>query len=138
MKEFLRFIVLAILTTPPNFKWQQFLERSFPAYNAEFNTPLPLTQRDAKKRDEDNEIEPAPKRKLNIKNTLTKWFIDCMTVGALVNTAVWIFLVSLLKGLPKEKIVINVRTVSYSNNVFLPEFSHANAHVSGMLAVQKY
>ena len=28
----LQFFILSLLLTPPNFKWQQFLERKFPAY----------------------------------------------------------------------------------------------------------
>ena len=27
-----QFFILSLLLTPPNFKWQQFLERKFPAY----------------------------------------------------------------------------------------------------------
>jgi hypothetical protein len=27
-----QFLLLALMTTPPNFKWQQYLERTFPGY----------------------------------------------------------------------------------------------------------
>lgn len=112
MRDFLRFVILAFITTPPNYKWQQLLERHFPAYDKQTQVSLPLTRRDAKERDEDNEVETEPKRKLSIRNTLAKWFIDCMTIGALLNTVAWIVLVSLLKGQSRQQVISNVRTVS--------------------------
>lgn len=30
----LQFLILSLVLTPPNFKWQQFLERTFPGYPA--------------------------------------------------------------------------------------------------------
>lgn len=113
--ELLRFFVLSLITTPPNFKWQQFLERTFPAYEKDSNPPLPLTRKDRKDDDEkgsDKMTSARPKRKLNIKNTLAKWFIDCMTMGALLNTVAFLVLMGLLKSQSQEQIIHNVRTVS--------------------------
>lgn len=110
--EFLRFVILSFLTAPPNFKWQQLLERLFPAYETASSTLLPLTHLD-KKEDTQEEDDPTQaKRKLNIKNTLTKWFIDCMTFGALLNTVAFLVLIGILKGQSKDQIVNHVRTVS--------------------------
>ncbi|OHE96611.1 Mpv17/PMP22 family protein [Colletotrichum orchidophilum] len=82
-----QFIIFTILSTPPNFLWQGFLEESFPAYHisptkkaiasAAANNEKEL-DREAR---EDQLVEP----KLNIRNTLIKLFLD-QTVGAALNT----------------------------------------------------
>lgn len=114
--EFTRFIVLTLLTAPPNYKWQQLLEQSFPAYAPSTDPALPLSHREAeKRRNEDASLQGTSRSKLNIKNTLTKWFIDCMTAGALMNTVVFIVLMGLMKGQPVGQIYQNVRTVSGSS-----------------------
>ncbi|KXJ97633.1 hypothetical protein Micbo1qcDRAFT_156583 [Microdochium bolleyi] len=50
-----------------------------------------------------------PRRKLNWHNTLTKWFIDCITLGALFNTVAFFVLMGLLKNQSPGQIVANVR-----------------------------
>ncbi|KAK5074321.1 hypothetical protein LTS08_005275 [Lithohypha guttulata] len=130
VKEFLRFVVISFITAPPNFKWQQLLERSvdlnftedtgakvspraFPAYERDRSPPLPLT-RPAEEGEEDEKHDTTPRpRKLNIKNTLTKWFIDCITMGALLNTVAFILLIGVLKGQAKEQIAQNIRTETF-------------------------
>jgi hypothetical protein len=109
--HFTRFVILALITSPPNYMWQQLLERSFPAY-----------ERKAGVRDAENQLKdkeevglgheaPAElKPKLNIRNTLTKWFIDCMTVGAVMNTVGFFVLMGLLKQQTMAQIGHNVRT----------------------------
>lgn len=112
--EFVRFVVLSILTTPPNYKWQQYLERTFPAYQRRSTSSLPLTRKDARSAEEEEEIAPMEKPRLNIKNTFLKWFIDCMTLGALFNTVAFFILMGCLKGQSAEQIGNNIRTVSSS------------------------
>ena len=53
--------------------------------------------------DDDDEVEDGPsqrktKSKLNIKNTALKWFIDCITLGAIMNTAAFLIIMGFLKG----------------------------------------
>ncbi|KAH7041220.1 uncharacterized protein B0I36DRAFT_282017 [Microdochium trichocladiopsis] len=48
--------------------------------------------------------------KLNWTNTLTKWFIDCITLGALFNTLAFFILTGLLKNQPLSQIAHTVRT----------------------------
>ncbi|CAG9940872.1 unnamed protein product [Clonostachys rosea f. rosea IK726] len=67
---FFQFILFALLSTPPNFYWQSFLESTFPAH-----PPAPHP----KKSD-----EPAPPPKLSIRNTLIKLALD-QSVGSVVN-----------------------------------------------------
>ncbi|KAK5956357.1 hypothetical protein OHC33_002934 [Knufia fluminis] len=111
--EFLRFVVLAFLTAPPNYKWQQLLERRLPAYAPDKVTMLPMTtfdRADQKGGDENESAEPIAKPKLNIKHTLMKWFIDCMTMGALMNTVAFLVLMGVMKGQSTERITNNIRT----------------------------
>lgn len=112
--HFVRFVILAFLTAPPNYVWQQFLERSFPAY--EHQAPLRDVESQMKEKDDDvglgsdQAASAVHKPRLNIKNTLSKWFIDCITLGALMNTAAFFILMGLLKNQAVAQIAHNIRT----------------------------
>lgn len=84
----------------------------FPAYERDSSPHLPLTRTDSK--DDEEMLQTTPKRKLNIKNTLVKWFIDCITMGALFNTLAFLILMGLLKSQTSAQILKNIRTVSFS------------------------
>ena len=49
------------------------------------------------------------KPKLNKKNTLIKWFVDCITVGAIMNTTAFLLIIGLLKGYDLAIIRKNIR-----------------------------
>ncbi|KAK7962145.1 Mpv17/PMP22 family protein [Apiospora aurea] len=82
-----QFVFYAVISTPPNFMWQDFLESSFPAYHmsptkaavasAAANDEKALEQEER----EGQLVEP----KLNIANTLAKTVLD-QTLGAFGNT----------------------------------------------------
>ena len=103
---FLRFVLVAFITAPPNYQWQHLLERSFPAY--ELRPPVP----DAEKQEQMSERTGGPeqKPKLNLRNTMTKWFIDCITLGAIFNTVAFLVLMGILKRQPMGQIGHNIRT----------------------------
>ncbi|ETS85106.1 hypothetical protein PFICI_03131 [Pestalotiopsis fici W106-1] len=127
--QFLRFVAMAFLTAPPNYKWQQYLEYTFPAYERP-RDPLRDAESGRKEKGDDDEkvgmmeahessgdnhhhlytpqVGDAPP-KLNWSNTFTKWFIDCITIGALVNTVAFFVLMGLLKGQSAAQIGHNVR-----------------------------
>jgi hypothetical protein len=114
---FLRFVALAFLTSPPNYMWQQLLERSFPAYARTRSSPRSGSDspRDLEKQTVMTEgtaagAGPEAKPKLNLRNTLAKWFIDCITLGALFNTVAFFVLMGMLKGQPAAVIAHNIRT----------------------------
>ncbi|TRX88716.1 hypothetical protein FHL15_010388 [Xylaria flabelliformis] len=110
---FLRFVTLAFLTAPPNYMWQQLLERTFPAYERKRPSAGSDSPRDLEKQMTENPeagAGPEPKPKLNIRNTLSKWFIDCITIGAILNTVAFFILMGLLKRQPVAIIAHNVRT----------------------------
>ncbi|KAI2626784.1 hypothetical protein GGR54DRAFT_629140 [Hypoxylon sp. NC1633] len=102
--NFLRFVTVTFVTAPPNYMWQQLLERSFPAYERT------TTADDVEKQNadgEDGEVEQKPK--LNLRNTFTKWFIDCITLGAIFNTVAFFALMGILKWQSMEQIMQNIR-----------------------------
>ncbi|KAI1140696.1 hypothetical protein F5Y05DRAFT_282656 [Hypoxylon sp. FL0543] len=82
-----QFVVFTLVSVPPNFLWQEFLESSFPAYHA---APTSAAVASAAASDEKAlEQEEADGKlvepKLNIANTAIKMLLD-QTVGAAVNT----------------------------------------------------
>ncbi|KAK0633092.1 hypothetical protein B0T14DRAFT_505829 [Immersiella caudata] len=82
-----QFFLFALLSTPPNFLWQEFLESSFPAFHIA-PTSAAVASASASNEDELEEeaktgrlVEP----KLNKGNTAIKTLLD-QTLGAAVNT----------------------------------------------------
>ncbi|EKG15719.1 Mpv17/PMP22 [Macrophomina phaseolina MS6] len=114
--EFLRFVILTFITAPPNYLWQQLLERTFPAYprsaalNHAHRSPRVSSDGDLEKRGEDGLLYEEEKPKLDLKNTLTKWFVDCITMGAIMNTVAFLLLMGLMKGQSSAQIGQNIRT----------------------------
>ncbi|KAI0018976.1 hypothetical protein F4780DRAFT_748648 [Xylariomycetidae sp. FL0641] len=112
--QFLRFVTLSFLTAPPNYLWQQVLERKFPAYERPAASP---DGRDLEKQMAATDTtapagagaEEQP-LKLNWKNTWSKWFIDCITLGAIFNTVAFFVLMGILKRQPLAQIAANVRS----------------------------
>ncbi|KAG8413380.1 hypothetical protein J3458_012948 [Metarhizium acridum] len=92
--QLLRFILLTLLTTPPNYHWQQFLERRFPGYTP---TRQPYEAVELQIVEEGGDARRAPET-FSYRNTLAKWFIDCMTVGAVLNTVAFLVIMGVLKA----------------------------------------
>ncbi|KAI0391178.1 hypothetical protein F5Y17DRAFT_441514 [Xylariaceae sp. FL0594] len=125
---FLRFVTVTFLTAPPNYMWQQLLERTFPAYHQhEASKRKEKDDEDRRNLEKESAMErgvagggdntvptgagaATRKQKLNIKNTLAKWFIDCITLGAIFNTVAFFVLMGVLKGQSGAVILSNVRT----------------------------
>lgn len=122
-----RFVCLHLLTAPPNYKWQELLERNFPARGPDAShSPVPLKDRDIEKNSEHghgsgDKPPPLASRwrargpgrrhgRLNYRNTITKWFIDCITLGALMNTTAFLVITGYMKGQSWDKIAHNLRT----------------------------
>lgn len=57
-------------------------------------------------------VESSSKPRLNIRNTLCKWFLDCITLGALLNTVVFLMVMGLMKGQTLESVGMNIKMVS--------------------------
>ncbi|KAL7795892.1 hypothetical protein V8C37DRAFT_32480 [Trichoderma ceciliae] len=74
-----QFVVFTVVSTPPNFLWQDFLESTFPAYSS----PPEAKSPDSKKASSSSPPPPPPK--LSLTNTIVKFVLD-QTVGAAFNT----------------------------------------------------
>lgn len=94
---------MTLISAPPNYRWQQQLESSFPAY-----PPSSVISMELKTIEEGTVTEAEPRR-FSLKNTLTKWVVDCMTLGAIFNTLGFLVIMGVLKGQPWQQIMSNIR-----------------------------
>ncbi|KAG6094608.1 hypothetical protein E4U30_003218 [Claviceps sp. LM220 group G6] len=84
-----QFLIFSIISTPPNFIWQDYLESTFPARNppsppsAATHPQKPSKKPALKKTSEQQQQQQ--QHPLNIRNTLTKFILD-QTLGATLNT----------------------------------------------------
>ncbi|KAI1075451.1 hypothetical protein F5B20DRAFT_382676 [Whalleya microplaca] len=116
--KFLQFVTVTFITAPPNYMWQQLLERTFPAYERKLPPPpvhdIEKQSEDVRHHDNDDEeneeAREAYKPKLNLRNTMSKWFIDCITLGAIMNTVAFFILMGIMKFQGLEQIGHNIRT----------------------------
>ncbi|MCJ1443852.1 MAG: hypothetical protein MMC23_004352 [Stictis urceolatum] len=85
----LQFLFIALLTTPPNFLWQQFLEARFPGY--------PASKDKQKLKVDDDGKGVTVEQKLDVKNTAIKFALD-QSIGAWLNTAAFVGGITLIRG----------------------------------------
>lgn len=102
----LALVVFSAFATPPNFLWQQYLERELPGYDIE----------KPESKGESKSAIPAGggvnvKKRLNVKNTLLKVVID-QTAGAVINVALYLGGVRALQGVPLAECFRAIREVS--------------------------
>ena len=112
---FYHFAILSVITTPINYYWQNWLERTFPGWKP---APQPHAQtvQDPEKgiplRD-DGEDKRAMDKDAEVRdwwNIFRKWFSDCITVGALLNTSMFLVLMGIMEGKTSEQIMGNLKT----------------------------
>jgi hypothetical protein len=89
-KQLFQFVLFTFLTCPPNFLWQEFIEEKFPGQ---------IVQADGSKT-------------LHKYNTAKKFALD-QTIGALVNTAIFIGTFAAFKGKDSKAIQRDVRKVGW-------------------------
>lgn len=111
------------MTAPPNYVWQQFLEKTFPAYpparsaEARGDVELKAMEEAAGRRDAD--IMPANAQPaFSYRNTITKWFVDCITMGAIMNTIAFLILMGIMKGQGTSQIWSNIVNVGLAPVAF--------------------
>ncbi|KAI0838212.1 hypothetical protein F5Y06DRAFT_268813 [Hypoxylon sp. FL0890] len=82
-----QFVIFTLVSVPPNFLWQEFLESSFPAYHMAPTSEAVASAaaNDEKALEKEEEEGKLVEPKLNITNTAIKMLLD-QTVGAAVNT----------------------------------------------------
>ncbi|KAM0516066.1 hypothetical protein ACHAPE_005689 [Trichoderma viride] len=111
----LRFIVYTVLTTPPNYRWQEFLEQTFPT------TTEPKEEAQSLK--DKPSLSPSPSQdvvaggKLNIANTAAKFFLD-QGLGAPVNTLLFICLMGQMNLQGYDGILSSVISVSAAGPIY--------------------
>lgn len=91
-------LLYTLLSTPPNYLWQQFIESKFPGYT--------LQKLDVDDGGKGVEVE----KRLNVRNTLIKLGLD-QTIAAVVNVAAYIGGSRALRGVPLEDCWMAVREV---------------------------
>ena len=82
----MQFVLFALVTTPPNYKVQIWMERQFPGYHLP-----PAVEEKAKSR----KVQEV--KKLNFRNTAIKFAIDQL-VATTINTYIFIIAFALFKG----------------------------------------
>ncbi|KAK0125525.1 hypothetical protein ONS95_000467 [Cadophora gregata] len=100
--DILRCAVLGAVVTPPNFLWQNFLERKFPSKK---EIPKELTKK--------HDTTESSEVRLSKSNTVAKFFLD-QTIGCWINTLVFLLLFGFLKGKGALEIENEVKTGFWS------------------------
>ena len=98
----LSLLLYTILSTPPNYLWQQYIESKFPGYA--------LKKVEVDDGGKGVEVE----KKLNWRNTLIKMGLD-QTVGAVANVSAYIGGTRALRGVPLAECWAIMRNVGQPN-----------------------
>lgn len=96
-----------MLITPPNYAFQNFLEHSFPTTT----TPSASEKQGL---ENDGKVAIRHEEKFSITNTAIKFFLD-QSLGAAVNTVLFIAAMGMFKGMGADDILTNVRQVHLSH-----------------------
>ena len=91
-------VIFALLNTPPNYYWQEWLEEKMPGYSTK------------KVEVDDGGKGVVVEKKLNLRNTVLKFTLD-QTVGAVWNVAFFLGLTRFLQGVSLEECVRAVKDV---------------------------
>ncbi|EHK47525.1 hypothetical protein TRIATDRAFT_52374 [Trichoderma atroviride IMI 206040] len=84
LESILRFVVYTALVTPPNYKWQEFLERKWPS-----RKPINGSSSDLKPSQKQD--KGTVKDRLSLTNTAVKFLLD-QSLSAPINTVAFIYL----------------------------------------------
>ena len=101
-------LLYTILSTPPNYLWQQYIESLFPGYS--------LKKVDV----DDGGKGVSVEKKINVRNTLAKMALD-QTIAAVVNVAAYIGITRWLRGVPANvcwEVVKEVSLWSYYSRCY--------------------
>ncbi|KAH7115115.1 hypothetical protein B0J11DRAFT_553408 [Dendryphion nanum] len=111
---FFQFAFMVMMTAPVNYHWQNSLERWFPGWK------MVKVRRDTTSLDnEEKEVflreDGGPKtleeevRVRNWWNIFKKWFTDCITMGALLNTTMFLVIMGFMKRKSWSRIGTDLR-----------------------------
>lgn len=121
IRELMIFMAFSVISCPPNYLWQTWLEASFPGYAESLSSSEKeklmddtvvgkstttssekpgLRSRNGEKGAITAASSPSPdkvKKKLSIRNTIVKFLLD-QSIGAAVNTVMFIMGIAMLRG----------------------------------------
>ncbi|KAL1890602.1 hypothetical protein Sste5346_008118 [Sporothrix stenoceras] len=106
-----RFVIFALLTAPMNYKFQQLLEYAFPGHGnrpAREHRYTPGRKRTDDLERQDEKRRPSPHH-LHWGNVFAKWFLDCLSLGTVLNTTAFLIIMGVLKGQSASQIEANLR-----------------------------
>ncbi|PSN74106.1 integral membrane protein-like protein [Corynespora cassiicola Philippines] len=111
---FFQMAFLVAVTAPVNYHWQNWLERAFPGWKTVKKTREAVGDDEEKgaflKDDgEDKKMIEEEVRVRNWFNIFRKWFTDCITMGALLNTTMFLVIMGLLKGKTGSMIMTDIK-----------------------------
>jgi len=114
---FFQFALLVALTAPVNFHWQNWLERAFPGWKVVKQKRAASIDTEEKEvfLGDDGENKKQIEEEVRVRdwgNIFRKWFTDCITMGALLNTTMFLVLMGIMKGKTAAQIAIDMRNVS--------------------------
>ncbi|KAL7798668.1 hypothetical protein V8C43DRAFT_275978 [Trichoderma afarasin] len=88
LESILRFVIYSALVTPPNYKWQEWMESKFPS-RTPIDEPSPDSKSDSKSSEKLNQA--VVKDRLNLTNTAVKFILD-QSISAPLNTVAFLYL----------------------------------------------
>jgi hypothetical protein len=110
-------MIMGAIGGPINFHWQNRLEIWFPGWKTVKQksdaTNLDAEEKEVFLRDDgERRIPEEGVRVRNWFNIFRKWFTDCITMGALLNTTLFLVVMGVLKGKTGTQIGTDLRNVS--------------------------
>ncbi|KAL6903010.1 hypothetical protein GGI43DRAFT_329802 [Trichoderma evansii] len=101
LESILRFVVYTALVTPPNYKWQEFLERKFPSRK-------PINESLSDLKSSQKQSKDVVKDRLSLSNTAAKFLLD-QSLSAPLNTVAFIYLMGGMTFQSNSQIWSNVQ-----------------------------
>lgn len=108
LESILRFVIYSALVTPPNYKWQEFLERKWPS-RTPIDEPSPGSKSDSKSSEKLSQA--VVKDRLNLTNTAVKFILD-QSISAPLNTVAFLYLMGGMTFQSNAQIWSNIQNVS--------------------------
>jgi hypothetical protein len=106
LESILRFVVYTALVTPPNYKWQEFLERNWPSRK-------PVNEASSISKSPQKQSKDAVKDRLSLSNTAIKFLLD-QSLSAPINTVAFIYLMGGMTFQSNSQIWDNIQRVGHS------------------------
>ena len=114
---FIQFSIMTAIAAPINFHWQAWLEKTFPQYRTVMrkkdDKSVDAEEKGIEMRDTGEGVRAVEleEKVRDWHNVWKRWFTDCITLGAIFNTLMFLILMGMLKGKGLTQIMTDIRTV---------------------------